>query len=179
MLGALTALLATGSGRARADASNGGLSCPQGLIVRLYTPQSPEATPLRMSNGVQVGASEPLLTLTPSMVKEARVLTFGVKAAPEDRQRYRIPYAVYNVHLELSSEGRSRIRKAVSKDSIELLVVCNGVVMLAFSIGTPPEAIGVLLDEHSPQAAAEQFAHSFTSNVRFEHRTPTPEEAHH
>jgi len=52
----------------------------------------------------------------------------------------------------------------------DLVVVCNGIVLIAGGIGqTRVEEIDVLIHE-SAEAAAE-FARSFTSNVRFEQRT--------
>jgi hypothetical protein len=173
MLGTVVACIAIGGFEGACAATvSGELSCPQGLLVHLYTPRSAEAKLLRLSNGVQLRVSDPLLTITPPMVSEARILMMRVDAAPADRARYRIPEATFGVTLRLSTEGRDRIRKSVSRDSIQLVVVCNGVVMVGFSIGTPPDAIGINIDGGAQ--AAEQFAHSFTQNVHSTYRTPPP-----
>jgi hypothetical protein len=169
-------LLVANAARVQAEAGASSLSCKSGLILHLCVPESPDAKILRTPSGLELRVSEPLLTITSSMVERAVISTFGVEAAPEDRERYKLRETFFWVALGLSQSGKDAVQKALgSRPNADLVVVCNGTVLSAGAVGQDGvTAIDVLIRE--PSEAAEQFARSFTRNVRFEQRTPPPEQ---
>lgn len=174
LLVALCGHVATPS-RAQPD-SAAKLSCPNGLIVHRYAPESPEAKVLRMRSGVELRASqERLLTITGSMVDGAIIWGIHQYDTPEERDRRTPTRTSYGVSLRLNQTGADQFQKVMAqKGKAEFVVVCNDVVLIAWPVGKERlEAVDVLLDD--TVEAAEQFARSFTPHVRFEPRTPAPE----
>lgn len=162
---------------ARSEPAASTLSCRDGLAVHLYTPQSPEATPLRTRSGLELRASERLLTITSSIVKEARIreyrerpgLKIGEPGPPVER-----PF--FWVTLQLSETGVQQLNKVLGRPAgTALVVVCNEAVLQGqLARYDTIQGIDVLIGE-LPAQAAEAFARSFTSNVRWERRTPAPQ----
>lgn len=152
-----------------------GLSCPRGLIVHRYAPESAEAKLLRTRKGVELRASQPLLTITGSMVEEALISKYYQYNSPEERARLTPSETFFSVSLQLNRTGSNQVEKVLAgKRNAEFVVVCNGVVLIASPVGHyRVEAVDVLIDDSAE--AAEQFARSFTPKVRFERRTPNPE----
>lgn len=162
---------------ARAEPVVGSLSCRNGLAVHLYAPQSPEATPLRMRSGLELRASERLLTITASIVKEADIWEYrerlGLKIGEPGPQVER-PF--FSVTLQLNETGVQQLNKVLPHPAgTELVVVCNETALRGQLVRKDNiRGIDVLIDE-LPAPAAEDFARSFTSNVRWQRRTPAPQ----
>jgi len=159
-----------------AETRGASLSCKSGLSVHLYIPNVSSAKILRTPSGVELRVSDPVLTLSGAMVQDAVISTFRVDAAREDRERHKLRESYYSVALLLNPNGQDALQKVgiATGANNDLVVVCNGIVLIAAGIGqTRVEEIDVLIHE-SAEAAAE-FARSFTSNVRFEQRTTNQE----
>lgn len=178
LIAATISLLAAGAALAGAEGASR-FECSGGLIVYLYAPASPEATLLRTPEGLELRASRPLLTVTRSMVKDALIARYHVYRAPEDRKHARerkgLRETFYWVALQLNSSGRAELYRVLAgQRNAELVVVCDEFVLTARALGGKEiEEINVLINEGAE--AAEQFARSLTSNVRFEQHTPPPE----
>jgi hypothetical protein len=154
-----------------------GLSCPRGLIVHRYAPESTEAEILRTRQGVELRVSQALVTITNSMVDAALISKLYQFNSPEERARRTPSDMVFWVALRLNRAGSDEVEKILTGTrNADLVAVCNGIVLIAAAVGKQrAEEINIMIDEHSTEAA-EQFARSFTPNVRFEPRTPTSEQ---
>ncbi len=169
--------LAAFPGGTRAEPTDGGLSCRDGLALHLYAPQSPEATPLRTRSGLELRASKRLLTITRSLVKEAYIWEYrGRLGSRIGDQRPAIEKPFFSVTLQLNGTGIQQLGRALPDPAgTDLVVVCNDTVLRAqVAHYDNVSGVDVFIDQPSAQAA-EAFARSFTPNVRFERRTPAAE----
>jgi hypothetical protein len=149
------------------------LSCPKGLIVHRYAPSSSGAKILRTRTGVELRATQPLLTISDSMVQDAAISKLYQYNSPEERARQTPSKTRFWVTLRLNRTGSIQVEKVMpGKQDAELVVACNDAVLIARALGKGRvEGIDVLIDDTAE--AAEQFARSFTSNIRWEQRTPS------
>jgi hypothetical protein len=152
------------------------LSCPNGLVVHIHSPESPEASVLRMPSGLELRVSEPILKITGSMVREALISEYHQYDTAEERVRGTPTKRFFWVALRLNPAGAGQLRRAVGgKRSANLVMVCNGILLIGSVAGEDRiEEVSVLIDDS--RTVAEQFARSLTPNVRFERYTPPPDQ---
>lgn len=159
---------------ARAEPAGGPLSCRNGLALHRSVSQSPDRTPLRMRSGLELPASERLLTITASVVKEAYIREYrerlGLRVGEQGPQ---VENPFVWVTLQLNQAGLQQLDGVLPGPAgKDLVVVCNETVLRAqLARYDTIQGVDVLIDEPSAHAA-EEFARSFTSNIRWEQRTP-------
>jgi hypothetical protein len=163
------------TGVVRTEPTDGSLSCHDGLGLHLSVPQSPDANLLRMRSGLELRASERLLTITTSYVEEAHIREYRERLGPklgEETSPVERPF--FWVTLQLNRKGMQHLDKVLTgRTGTDLVLVCNGIVLRGklARYGTI-QGIDVLIDEPSAETA-EQFVRSFTSNIRWERRAAT------
>lgn len=151
------------------------LSCPMGLVIYLEDREAPEANVLRMPSGLELRVSEPILTLTRSMIQGAEILEYHEYHTPEERVRGTPTKKHFWVTLSLTPTASARVSKAIrGREQKDMVAGCDGVVLVATATGDPIiTSFGVLVGDSADRA--EQLARSFTQNVHFEKRTPRPD----
>jgi hypothetical protein len=167
-LSVLTAQLVSTSGTSTMVESASDLSCPNGLVVRLHPPESPDASVLRIPSGLELRVSDPILTITAPMVREAVIFSYRQYDSEEERVRRTPTKTFFSVSLRLTEAGGDRVGKAIAgRPYTDLVVVCGGIALIASVVKqVHVAAIDVLV--HDSAEVTERFARSLTPNVRFE-----------